>query len=124
MKLREMPLGAVDWSEVAAEIVSGSTGTATGRVRICGDVQMRVVDYGAGYVADHWCAKGHILFVVSGNLTIEHQNGARFDLRPGMTWHAGDEEYPVETGDNPRDAASFSPHRVVCERGARVFIVD
>ena len=49
---------------------------------------MRIVDYGAGYVADHWCAKGHILLVVSGALVIEHQDGGRYELAAGMSWLA------------------------------------
>ena len=115
MEFPEMPLGVIDWAGVAVETVAGTTGAASGRAVQQGDVQMRVVDYGAGYVADHWCAKGHILFVVSGNLAIEHQDGTRFDLTPGMVWHVGEGE---PAGN------SFSPHRVVCNGGARVFIVD
>ena len=120
MKLPAMPLGAIDWVRVAPEAVSGETiagitGTAAGRAVMGGDAQMRLVDYDAGYVADHWCSKGHILFVVSGDLTIEHQDGTRFNLTPCMVWHVGD----GDAGGGP-----FSPHRVVCKGGARVFIVD
>jgi hypothetical protein len=115
MKLPDMPLGAIDWAEIASETAAGISSTASGRVVRYGDIQMRVVDYGAGYVADHWCTKGHILFVISGDLAIEHKDGTRFDLIPGMVWHVGDND----VGDG-----SFSPHRVVCTGGARVFIVD
>jgi quercetin dioxygenase-like cupin family protein len=75
-----------------------------------GDVQLRLVEYSAGYLADHWCDKGHILFVTAGTLTIEHRDGQRYELTAGAAWHVG------ENG-----AAS---HRVVCETGATVFIVD
>ena len=80
------------------------------RARVLSDMQLRVVDYGAGYLADHWCAEGHIVFVLAGALTIEHRDGSRYELTAGMSWHAGEGE--------------GAPHRVVSEIGARAFIVD
>ena len=89
---------------------AGETGSATARSRDVGGVQLRIVQYGAGYRADHWCAKGHIVHVIAGDLVIEHRDGRRFALGPGMSWHAPDDAGP--------------PHRVLCDRGATVFIVD
>jgi hypothetical protein len=110
MKLENVCLGAVDWSQVPAVVQAGETGRATARARVLGDIQVRLVEYGAGYRADHWCAKGHIVHVIAGDLVIEHRDGRRFALRPGMSWHAPDDTGP--------------PHRVLCDRGATVFIVD
>jgi hypothetical protein len=74
-------------------------------------VQVRLVEYGAGYLADHWCAKGHVIYVVVGTLSIDHEDGtpAR-NLAAGMSWCVGDGEGPA--------------HRVRSETGATVFIVD
>lgn len=110
MKLNNLPPGAIDWPHEPISAHPGEAGAASARTRMLGDTQLRIVDYGAGYVADHWCGKGHVLYVVSGALTIEHQDGTRFELRGGMSWHAADGEGP--------------PHRVICEHGARVFIID
>jgi hypothetical protein len=110
MKLEGLPIGVVDWGQVPAADHAGETGSATARSREVGDVQLRIVRYGAGYRADHWCAKGHIVHVLAGDLVIEHDDGRRFPLSAGMSWHASDEAGP--------------PHRVVCETGATVFIVD
>jgi hypothetical protein len=110
MKLDGPPIGAIDWSEVEGVAHAGETGSATARSRYVGGVQLRVVQYGADYRADHWCAKGHIVHVLAGDLVIEHDDGRRFPLAAGMSWHAPDEAGP--------------PHRVVCETGATVFIVD
>jgi len=110
MKLGKVAPGAIDWPREPVSTQPGETGSALSRARMVGDTQLRIVDYGAGYLADHWCAKGHILYVVSGALVIEHQDGIRYPLSAGMSWHAADGEGP--------------PHRVVSERGARVFIVD
>jgi len=110
MKLGKVAPGAIDWPQEPVSAQPGETGAAMSRMRMLGDTQLRIFDYGAGYIADHWCGKGHILFVVSGALAIEHQDGNRYELAAGMSWHAADGE--------------GSPHRVVSERGAQVFIID
>jgi len=110
MDLRQVPPGIVDWAQLDDEVLVGEQGTAAQRARRFQDIQLRRVDYGPGYVADHWCAKGHILFVVAGALVIEYQDGASDKLSAGMSWHVGEGAAP--------------PHRVVCLGGAQVFIVD
>jgi hypothetical protein len=110
MKLSDLPCGIVDWGSEAATAYPGETGAATMRSRSVGDIQLRIVDYSPGYLADHWCDKGHILFVTNGALTIEHRDGSRYELAAGMSWHVADDGAPE--------------HRVVSETGARVFIVD
>lgn len=110
MKLDGLPIGAIDWRKVPVVAHAGETGSATARTRDLGGVQLRIVQYGAGYRADHWCSKGHVVHVLAGDLTIEHDDGRSFALSAGMSWHAPDEDGP--------------PHRVVCEGGATVFIVD
>lgn len=110
MKLQNMPPAAIDWPREPETVQAGETGTARQRARTLGDIQLRVVDYGAGYLADHWCGKGHILFVVSGGLVIEHQDGNCYPLSAGMSWHAGEDE--------------GAPHRVISKDGARALIID
>jgi hypothetical protein len=66
MKLTSLPEMVIDWSGIAPTTTMGDTGEASIRALRANDVQMRVVEYGAGYLADHWCAKGHILYVISG----------------------------------------------------------
>ena len=110
MRLKDLSPGAIDWPREPVAVQPGETGAAASRGRMLGDTQLRIVDYGAGYLADHWCGKGHILFVISGTLTIEHQDGNRYELAPGMSWHAANGEGP--------------PHRVLCKDGAQAFIID
>jgi hypothetical protein len=110
MKLDDVPFGATDWRKLETSTHPGETGSATARTRQWGDVQVRLVDYSPNYPADHWCDKGHILLVIAGSLVIEHQGGRKFALSSGMSWHVAD-------GGGP-------PHRVLCQKGATVFIVD
>lgn len=69
-----------------------------------------MVEYSAGYLADHWCHKGHIIHVLAGQLIVEHEDGIEFVLDAGMTYHVADDE--------------GSPHRARSITGATVFIVD
>src|SRR5579859_3566391 len=46
--------------------------------------------YPPGYLADHWCAKGHVIRCLSGSLDIELEDGTRFRLEPGKSYHVGD----------------------------------
>jgi hypothetical protein len=41
------------------------------RTRQFGAIRVRIVEYSPGYLADHWCAKGHILFCLEGELKTE-----------------------------------------------------
>ena len=110
MKIEAVPTGTTDWSQIRPVVRKGASGTATTRMREFGPIRVRLIDYSAGYIAGDWCAKGHILFVVAGRLMIEHEDGKRHLLSGGMTYHGGD--------DDP------SPHRVLSDGGAIVFIVD
>jgi hypothetical protein len=110
MKLENLPIGAIDWSRTAAVIQPGETGTAGSRTCNLGDITLRLVIYSRGFKANHWCAKGHIVYVVSGSLIIEYEDETRTMLGTGTSWYAPDDSGPA--------------HRVLCESGATVFIVD
>lgn len=110
MKLANLPTGVTDWAQLPGSTHPGEAGMATARVHQCGEIQLRLVEYSANYRADHWCHKGHIVFVVAGRLTIEHQGASSYTLSAGMTYHVADDDGP--------------PHRLRTESGATVFIVD
>ena len=48
------------------------------RILYIGDVRVRMVEYTPGYLADHWCDRGHILYVVEGELDTELKDGRKF----------------------------------------------
>ncbi len=105
-----MPLGVTDWSQVPESVHPGTSGTATIRSRQIGDIQLRLVVYSPNYVANDWCHKGHIVYVIGGQLNIEHRDTVTYTLESGMSYHAADDDGP--------------PHRVRSESGATIFIVD
>lgn len=110
MKLSNLPTGLTDWPSASTSSHPGASGAATVRARQLGDVQIRLVAYSAGYAADHWCHKGHILFVVAGSIAIEHADGRLYEAAAGMSYHVPDDD--------------SAPHRLTSDEGASVFIVD
>ena len=68
-----------------------------------------MVEYSPGYLADHWCSKGHILLVLDGELETELADGRRLTLKAGMSYQVAD---------------GAEPHRSFTRTGATLFIVD
>jgi len=110
MKIPTLPFTTTDWSSVPVVEYPGETGKALWRTLDIGDIRVRMVEYTPGYVADHWCHRGHILLVLEGELHSELQDGRRITLTPGMSYQVSD------NGD--------AAHRSVTETGAKLFIVD
>jgi len=71
MKIPALPFTVTDWSQVAATKHSGETGEALWRTLNIGDLRVRMVEYSPGYLADHWCDRGHVLYVLEGELDSE-----------------------------------------------------
>jgi mannose-6-phosphate isomerase class I len=109
MKMSDIPFGTTDWAELPPTEHKGETGTALWRTRQFGDIRVRLVDYSPGYLADHWCEKGHILFCLSGELHTELKDGRTYTLKPGMSYQVADKA---------------EPHRSSTPTGARLFVVD
>ena len=109
MKMSNIPFGTTAWSEVERTEHAGETGMAYWRTRHFGDLRVRMVEYTPGYLADHWCNKGHILFCLEGELHTELEDGRQFVLTPGMSYQVADQA---------------EPHRSSTATGARLFIVD
>ena len=77
MELPTLPFTITDWDKVEPVTYPGETGEAVWRTFNMGEIRVRVVDYSPGYLADHWCDKGHILYVLEGELTSELKDGRR-----------------------------------------------
>ena len=109
MLMNDIPFAMVDWDKIPATVHKGESGCAYWRTIQLGEIRVRMVEYTPGYLADHWCEKGHILLVLSGELVTELKDGRRFTLTPGMSYQVADKT---------------EPHRSATSSGARLFIVD
>jgi len=109
MHMTDIPFGTTDWSQVEVSEHPGETGMAHWRTRQFGNLRVRMVEYSAGYLADHWCSKGHILLCLEGRLETELRDGRTFVLTPGTSYQVADEA---------------EAHRSSTQTGAKLFIVD
>jgi hypothetical protein len=109
MKMSDIPFGTTDWSAIQPTEHAGITGKALWRTQQFGDIRVRMVEYTAGYLADHWCEKGHILLCLEGRLETELEDGRKFVLLPGVSYQVADHA---------------EAHRSSTDIGAKLFIVD
>ena len=109
MQMSSIPFGITDWSAIEPTEHKGESGLAHWRTQNFGSIRVRFVEYTPGYLADHWCVKGHILLCVEGELHTELEDGRTFVLTAGMSYQVAD---------------NSEPHRSSTEAGAKLFIVD
>jgi quercetin dioxygenase-like cupin family protein len=109
MNISEIPFGTTDWSEVEQSEHRGESGVAYWRTQEFGNLRVRMVEYSPGYLADHWCTKGHILLCLEGELRTELEDGRLFILKPGMSYQVTD---------------NAEAHRSSTPVGAKLFVVD
>ncbi len=110
MKIPALAFTVTDWASVEPTTHPGETGHALWRTFTVGDLRVRLVEYSPGYLADHWCDRGHVLYVLKGELETELRDGRRFTLKSGMSYQVSD------FGD--------ASHRSSTQTGATLFIVD
>jgi very-short-patch-repair endonuclease len=109
MHMSNIPFDTTEWSHVERTEHKGERGSAFWRTQHFGDIRVRMVEYTPGYLADHWCVKGHIVLCLEGELHTELKDGRTFTLTPGMSYQVSD---------------NADPHRSSTEVGATLFIVD
>lgn len=109
MEINALPFGITDWSHIESTEHQGDTGTAYWRTQHFGGIRVRMVEYSPGYLADHWCVKGHILLCLEGELHTELADGRQFVLTSGMSYQVAD---------------NAEPHRSSTRTGAKLFVVD
>ena len=68
-----------------------------------------MVEYILGYLADHWCPKGHVLFRMESEVETTLEDGRKPVLTAGMSDQLGD---------------NAEPHRSYTKTSAKLFIVD
>jgi hypothetical protein len=109
MHFGNLPFTTIDWATVPATAFPGASGVARWRTIEASAVRVRMVECSPGYIADHWCNRGHVLLVLEGELVTELQDGRFVTLTPGMSYQV---------------AGDVAPHRSRTATGAKLFIVD
>ena len=109
MNVAAFPYKAIDWGPIPREEHRGTAGTSFWKTVQLPGLRIRIVEYSPGYVADHWCQKGHIVHCLEGEFVNEQENGEKTVMAKGMT-------YVVSDG--------ASSHRSRTAHGATLLIVD
>lgn len=109
MSTLPIPFQLIDWEKVPKTEHKGETGTSFWQMVQLPGLRIRIVEYTAGYMADHWCSKGHIVQCMEGEFVSEMQTGERHSLTKGIMYVVSDDA---------------STHRSFTENGAKLFIVD
>jgi hypothetical protein len=104
-----IPFQTINWETIPKTEHIGETGTSWWQTIQFPGLRIRIVEYSKGYLADHWCQKGHIVHCLEGEFISELQNADSFHLSKGMTYVVSDE---------------LSSHRSVSENGVKLLIVD
>ncbi len=107
--MTNIPFQTIDWTNVEKTEHKGEKGTAFWQTQIFDRIRVRIVEYTANYLADHWCQKGHIVHCLDGEFISELENGEQFRLSKGMTYVVSDD---------------LSSHRSVSHNGVKLLIID
>lgn len=106
---RSIPFQITDWESVPVTEHPGESGVAFWKTLQFGDLRIRMVEYSANYLADHWCSKGHIIYCIEGEMECELSDGKKRILSKGMTYEVSD---------------GMSSHRSFSKDGVKLLIID
>ncbi|HNW56375.1 MAG TPA: DHCW motif cupin fold protein [Bacteroidales bacterium] len=104
-----IPFNTIDWSLIPRIEHKGENGSAFWQTIQFEGLRIRKVEYSKGYMADHWCQKGHIVHCLEGEFISELHNGEEFLIKKGMTYVVSDE---------------LSSHRSKTRDGVMLLIID
>jgi hypothetical protein len=107
--MSNIPFTHIDWTGIEKTIHPGDSGLAYWQTIQFPGLRIRLVEYTPGYLADHWCSKGHIVYCLEGDFVSELKSGEQIRLLKGMTYVVSDD---------------LSVHRSVTENGTKLLIVD
>ncbi|HPT12585.1 MAG TPA: DHCW motif cupin fold protein [Bacteroidales bacterium] len=106
---KSYPFQTIDWSKIPKTEHKGDTGMAYWQTLQLPGLRIRLVEYSKGYIADHWCQKGHIVYCLEGEFVSESEDGNGYRLTEGMTYVVSD---------------NLSSHRSITKEGVRLLIID
>jgi hypothetical protein len=104
-----IPFQTIDWTDIPKTAHKGETGIACWQTVQYPGLRIRIVEYSPGYLADHWCQKGHIVHCLEGEFNSELSTGDNFILKKGMTYVVSDD---------------MSSHKSNTKYGVKLMIID
>jgi len=107
--MNTIPFQTIDWNTVSKTFHPGETGSASWQTIQFPGLRLRIVEYSPGYLADHWCSKGHVVYCLAGAFVSELETGEAVTLTQGMSYVVSDD---------------LSSHRSVTKDGVKLLIID
>jgi mannose-6-phosphate isomerase class I len=107
--MSNFPFQTIDWTSIEKTEHKGETGIAFWQTIQLDGLRIRLVEYTDGYLADHWCQKGHIVHCLEGEFISEMGTGEQIKLTKGQTYVVSDDQ---------------SSHRSSTANGVKLLIVD
>ncbi|MDF2436238.1 MAG: hypothetical protein K0Q95_614 [Bacteroidota bacterium] len=107
--MSNIPFQIIDWQNIMKTEHPGEKGTSFWQTLVFGGLRVRIVEYAAGYLADHWCQKGHIVHCLEGEFVSELETGSKSLMKAGMSFIVSD---------------NLSSHRSFSEKGVKLLIID
>ncbi|MFL5763388.1 MAG: DHCW motif cupin fold protein [Bacteroidia bacterium] len=104
-----IPFQTINWNNIPKTEHKGETGSSFWQTLQFEGLRVRLVEYGPGYLADHWCRKGHVVHCLEGEFDSELENGETVTLKKGMSYVVSD---------------NLSSHRSLSKNGVKLLIVD
>jgi hypothetical protein len=106
-----IPFQVINWDAVPRIEHGGESGTSFWQtLQPTAGLRIRIVEYSPGYLADHWCRKGHVVHCLAGEFVTERADGGEScRLTAGMSYVVSDE---------------LSSHRSRSEAGVKLLIID
>lgn len=101
----DIPFETIDWGGLPTTTVNGTNGHGVMRIVQHEGLRIRVVEYSANYLADHWCQLGHLVFVLEGELINEHEDGTMNVLTTGMSPRERCAQFTPLAHERTREAA-------------------
>jgi hypothetical protein len=105
----KIPFTVINWDKVDEHENQGEKGVVVAKIQEWKGLRVRIVNYSPGYLADHWCTKGHIVHCLEGSFVSELTSGERFFLSKGMSYVVSDD---------------LSTHRSFSKEGVKLLIID
>lgn len=104
-----IPFQVIDWNLIPKIEHKGQKKNSYWQTFQLGGLRIRIVEYSPGYLADHWCKKGHIVHCLEGEFVSELEDGKKSLLKKGMTYIVSDE---------------VSSHQSSTKNGVKLLIID
>jgi hypothetical protein len=104
-----IPFQIIDWKKIERTEHKGDKAVACWQTVQFPGLRIRIVEYPAGYLADHWCEKGHVVYCLEGSFTSKLKSGEVFHLSANMSYVVSD---------------NLSSHQSTTAEGVKLLIID